>query len=268
VGALPEALRAPGPVAGMAEVTVALDRSWRFDQVRGIGALAAAINAGDAEAALAILADPAVPEVTLLAPGADPVAALGPLLDRLALSPEHAADPAAALACMEAMRVLCAHRDGPSGLRVVNAGIERWLAARGHLRLDGRFYAGRPVMVVQNDYVLGLFNGDTGITLDGPEGRRVWFSGAGAPRAFGPARLPGHETVFATTVHKAQGSEFDHVVVVLPPQVSPLVSRELLYTAVTRARQRVTLVADPAVFRAGVAARVVRASGLRARLGD
>jgi exodeoxyribonuclease V alpha subunit len=125
-------------------------------------------------------------------------------------------------------------------------------------------------MVTRNDYGLGLFNGDIGLVLDDPQqpGRRaaVFLGSDGQPRSLAPGRLPPHETVFAMSIHKSQGSEFDEVAVVLPERVSPILSRELLYTAVTRARRAVTIYAEADVLRACIERRVERASGLRDRL--
>ena len=130
------------------------------------------------------------------------------------------------------------------------------------------WYAGRPVMVLRNDYVLKLYNGDIGIAVPAATGDLLvhFRSGDGSFRAIAPRRLPEHETAFATTVHKAQGSEFDELVLVLPPSESRVLTRELLYTGVTRARDRVTLIGDPAALQRAIETPTVRHSGLRARL--
>jgi len=149
----------------------------------------------------------------------------------------------------------------------VNLLVREALRAEGLIAGQAEHYVGRPVMVTVNDYGLRLFNGDVGLVLPDPEqsdGLRVYFSSAdGSHRTFSPSRLPPHETVFAMSVHKSQGSEFDQVAVVLPAQLSPVISRELLYTAVTRARERVTIHAAPEVVEQAVAQRVERRSGLR-----
>jgi len=152
------------------------------------------------------------------------------------------------------------------GVEPVNAAVEGWLADEGLIRPEGRWYAHRPVLVTQNDYGVRLFNGDAGVVLPDETGElRVWFPGeaGGPPRALHPARLPPHASLWAMTVHRSQGSEFDRVVVLLPPQVSRILTRELLYTAVTRAKRQVTVVGSEEVIGGAVDRRVQRASGLR-----
>jgi exodeoxyribonuclease V alpha subunit len=136
---------------------------------------------------------------------------------------------------------------------------------------DG-MYLGRPILVTRNDYTLNLYNGDVGLIVEdrpGGDGRLALFLGAGdALRRLSPSRLPLHETAFAMSIHKSQGSEFDEVVVLLPDPISPLVTRELLYTAVTRARKKVVLHARREVLRQGIERRIERASGLRELLWE
>src|SRR5690606_40603770 len=128
-----------------------------------------------------------------------------------------------------------------------------------------RWYEGRPVMIARNDSALGLFNGDIGIALEREQGLRVWFAMPdGTIKSVQPSRLPEHETTWAMTVHKSQGSEFDHAALVLPTQLSPVVTRELIYTAITRARQRLSLYADDRVLVQAIATRTERRSGLSA----
>ena len=150
-------------------------------------------------------------------------------------------------------------------MRWWNRLIEAGLRTRG-VPTDG-WYVGCPVMVTANDYANSLFNGDLGVVVATADGRRsVAFPEGEGIRLVAPARLQSAETVHAMTIHKSQGSEFDHVVVVLPPADSPLATRELLYTAVTRARQQMTLVGDEAAIRAAIDRRVVRAGGLVGKL--
>jgi exodeoxyribonuclease V alpha subunit len=163
--------------------------------------------------------------------------------------------------------VLCAHRRGPFGQTAVNLAIEAALREAGLVSGRAERYASRPILITQNDYQARLFNGDVGVLLPDPrepERMRAHFAGEnGGTRDIAAARLPPHESVYAMSVHKSQGSEFDEVAIVLPPAVSPVLSRELLYTAVTRARSRVTLYAGRGVLEHCVVNAVQRASGLR-----
>ncbi|HEY8515116.1 MAG TPA: exodeoxyribonuclease V subunit alpha [Candidatus Binatia bacterium] len=246
---------------------VHLTRSWRYRPGSGIEALARAINAGDAARALEIVADPAYPDVTRVDPARDQ--ALSPALEAQVMdgfAPYfEASDAGERLRALERFRVLCAHRRGPHGVETANSEIESALATAGRIeRGGGATYAGRPIIVTRNDYQLELFNGDVGTIVEVGGRKLAFFAAAdGAQRLLSPARLPPHETVFAMTVHKSQGSEFDRVAVLLGDRPSPLMTRELLYTAVTRARQSVVLHATEEVIAAAVARPTERASGLR-----
>jgi exodeoxyribonuclease V alpha subunit len=180
----------------------------------------------------------------------------------------HAGDGRAALDGLGAVRVLCAHRHGPYGVAEWMPVIERWLvdAVPGY-GVGGRWYVGRPLLVTENDYGLQLYNGDTGVIIEtGDRGVRAVFERRGEPVLLSPARLGAVETVHAMTVHKSQGSQFGAVTVLLPDEASPLLSRELLYTAVTRTQRHLTVVGTEAAVRAAVARPVARASGLQAAL--
>ena len=258
----------PGQGPPIARSIVQLTRSWRYREDSGIGALARAVHRGDGAAALAVLGDPRHPDVELLAPRADGHLS-APLRARVVAGYRpylEAEDPAAALAAFDAFRVLCAHRRGPHGVEPVNREVAGLLVEEDLVALRGAHFPGRPVMVTRNDYAVGLFNGDVGLELAGPadSGVRAFFPGeGGALRALSPGRLPQHETVWAMSVHKSQGSEVDEVAVLLPVAPSRVLSRELLYTAVTRARERVVVYATPEIVRYAVEHRVERASGLR-----
>ncbi|MCR1781913.1 exodeoxyribonuclease V subunit alpha [Nocardioides carbamazepini] len=178
------------------------------------------------------------------------------------------AGPEAALAEIEGFRLLCAHRDGPYGVRVWNRYVEQWLAAEIGAPLGSAWYAGRPLLVTSNDYALDVYNGETGVVVTDPVGRpRAWIAGAGAPRPFAPARLDAIETMHAMTIHKSQGSQATRIAVLLPEEGSRLLSRELFYTAVTRARESLLVVGSEAAVRAAVTTTAQRATGLRHRLG-
>ncbi len=176
-----------------------------------------------------------------------------------------------ALAALDRHRLLCAHREGPFGAGHWNRQVERWLGEELGSPVGaawGReWYAGRPLLITANDYGLGLYNGDTGVVVrEGGGGLRAVVSSATAPLSLATARLSDVETMHAMTVHKSQGSQADEVTVLLPDDDSRLLSRELFYTAVTRAQSRVRVVAGEAAVRAAVDRRALRASGLRQRL--
>lgn len=174
-----------------------------------------------------------------------------------------------AVAALDTHRLLCAHRDGPFGVRSWNRQVERWLAEEVGEPVLGEWYVGRPLLVTTNDYALEVYNGETGAVVRAPDGRlRAWISGSERLRDFAPARLEAVETMHAMTVHKSQGSQAAHVTVLLPEADSRLLTRELFYTAITRAQEQVRVVASEAAVRAAVAREAQRASGLRDRLAQ
>ena len=276
-----EQIRAPTPsVPGvLQDAVVWFTHNFRFARDSGIGHLAALVNAGDAAQALDWLRSDSDPTVQWIDDGAPLPAArtleymrdgYAPLLQAVRDDP---ADHAAVSAAFAQFRVLCAVREGPRGVAALNAEFTRsWLSAlHGAQQAPASdWFVGRPVLVLRNDYVQKLFNGDVGIALPDETGQlMVYFSQPdGGFRAIAPVRLPQHETAFAMTVHKAQGSEFDRVMVVLPAQRSRVLTRELLYTGLTRARSRVTLCASAAVLGAAIGTTTQRHSGLLARLRE
>jgi len=173
---------------------------------------------------------------------------------------------AEALRRFDGFRVLCALHRGYCGVSALNTVIEEILAGHGLIERHGRWYRGRPVMITVNDYNLKLFNGDVGIVFndtDGDGSPRVCFPGTeGEVRMISPVRLPAHETVFAMTVHKSQGSEFDRVLLLLPPRDAAPLTRELIYTGLTRARVQAEVWGNESVFLDAVRRRVERDSGL------
>ena len=270
---------APGTDA--ASRVVRLTASHRFRQDSGIGRLAAAIASGDAPAALAALA---APDETALQPLAGPAG-----FDRLAAATAREGvapllrrwqqavplQPNSALAELPPpfapRRVLLAHRTGPFGVERFNRLVLRHLQAQGLAAGDDEFYLGRPIIVTRNDAATGLANGDTGVVVASEKtSRQVWFpdlAGAeGAPFLVAPGRLPAHESFFALTVHRAQGSEYDEVAFVPGPAESPVNTRELFYTAVTRARHKAIVYGGESAVAASVGRKTRRASGLAARL--
>jgi len=250
---------------------VQLTKNYRFSEGSGIGRLARAVTAGDAEEAIACLQDPSEPDIRRIDPEALPAAleeARTWLKSWLTeAEPEPVADR------FNRFRVLCAHRQGPFGVERINGILDRM--ARNLLDVpDHReWYPGRPVMVLKNDYRLHLSNGDIGWMLPEPaegryrDGGNVRFMQPdGRWIAVSPHRLPAHETAYAMTIHKSQGSEFDEVLVVLPERRSSILTRELLYTAVTRARRTVSIVGSEEIIRQAVATPIERYSGLMAAL--
>ncbi|GGF48290.1 RecBCD enzyme subunit RecD [Marmoricola endophyticus] len=253
--------RADSPVTSLLE-------THRFQG--SIAALEAALRADDADAVLHLLTTG--DGVELVDPGdADALAAFGQVSADAAYSVTLAAeagDGPAAVAALDAHRLLCGHRTGPWGVSGWNRRVERLLADRTGVTHYEEWYAGRPVLVLANDPGLGLYNGDTGVTVRRPDGRlRVVVPGAGGAQELATTRLSDVQTLYAMTVHKSQGSQAADVSVVLPPPESPLLTHELLYTAVTRAQHHVRVLGTEDAVRAAVARRVQRASGLARRLG-
>lgn len=256
-----------------APVTVARLRTvHRFGET--IGALAEALRAGDADAVVAALSagSPQVEWVGDDQP--DPRAYLRPLLTRHAgavLDAARRGDGDAALSALAEHRLLCAHRQGPHGVHAWNQLTELWLGEETGLTFYDPMYLGRPLLVTANDYATGVLNGDTGVVVasqrpDGTPVRMAVIEGPAGHQRFAPSRLGDVDTMHAMTIHKAQGSQAREITVLLPEADSPLLTRELFYTAVTRAQERVRVVGSEAVVRAAVERRVVRASGLRGRL--
>ncbi len=264
----------PPAGAAVGDGIVVLRRVHRFGG--GIAALATAVGRGDADAVSALLADPPEGVTWIDVDVGDPASAvaLAPVRARVVEAARAVAAAAAAgeapraLEALGAFRVLCAHRRGPHGVATWTARIEGWLAGElDGFAAGGRWYVGRPLLVTENDYGLRLYNGDTGVVVSGGAGGvRAAFERRGQVLAFRPTRLAAVDTVYAMTVHKSQGSQFDTAAVLLPAATSQVLTRELLYTAVTRARTRLVLAGTEDAVRAAVTRPVARASGLRDRL--
>ncbi|WP_244813840.1 AAA family ATPase [Caballeronia sp. Lep1P3] len=288
---------APANDAPLTDCVVWLARNYRFGLDSAIGRLSIAIRNGDVEACLAALdatqsaaaqhdaaaapaavliddAHPALTERTLahLAKGFGGYAdALSSVLEARRAAAGAAPEGEARLFdALNRFRVLCATRKGPRGVDELNARIAASVREQAGiaLALGAQWFAGRPVIVTRNDYALGLFNGDIGIALPGADGAlRVTFRLAdGSLRYVSPAALPPHDTAFALTVHKSQGSEFDHAALVLPAGFVRVLSRELVYTAITRARRRIEVIGSATIFAQAVDAPTRRDSGLASRM--
>jgi exodeoxyribonuclease V alpha subunit len=284
---------APAGHAPLDQHVAMLRHSHRFSGASGIGALAAAINAGDAARARAVFGE--FDDVSLAAPSPAAIATLAiegrdgapgyrHYLDWIERErpPVGASDEdiarwgRGALRAYAGFQLLCATRQGEHGVVAQNARIAQGLLDRGLIDATGGWYEGRPVILTRNDYALGLMNGDVGVTLWVPDGQggmalRVAFAvmdehGGERVRFVVPSRLAALETVFAMTVHKSQGSEFGHTALALPPEPSPVLTRELVYTGVTRARRWFTLLASPDILGHAVRQKTQRASGLLRRL--
>ncbi|WP_373500862.1 exodeoxyribonuclease V subunit alpha [Desulfococcus sp.] len=266
-----EALACPGTensAPGLSDSIVLLRKSYRFGENSGIARASREINAGNGKSTLAVLESDACPDVRWRAlPRSEGMArairdaVIGGYGPYLACRD----DPPAAFQAFDRFRILAALRQGPFGVARLNEIAEDVLRGEGLIQPKGTWYPGRPVMVTRNDYPLRLFNGDVGITLQDPRGKlRVCFPDAReGVRSFSPLRLPEHETVYAMTVHKSQGSEFGHVALILPDQESPVMTRELLYTGITRAVRSVEVWGVASLLVKAAGRPIERRSGLR-----
>ncbi len=257
---------------GMKDAVIPLKKSYRFSSSSGIGALSRAVNEGDGAGAYDLLREANAADIRWQhLPRPEALEAAMKDLAVSGFSGYFQPIPAGKmLDLFGRFRILCALREGPYGVLALNRLMEHLLRQAGLIRQAGRWYPGRPVMVIKNDYPLRLFNGDMGITLPDPDGNqalRVFFpSPDGGVRKFPPLRLPEHETVYAMTVHKSQGSEFDRVLLILPDRDAPVLTRELIYTGITRARMQVEIWGEERTFCRAVSRRIQRSSGLREAL--
>ncbi|UPG84733.1 exodeoxyribonuclease V subunit alpha [Luteibacter aegosomatis] len=283
-----------GDARALDQRVVMLRHSHRFGAKSGIGELASAINRGDPAAArrafessmgdIAMHAPSAAAIATLAIEGRDGAPGYRAWFDWIERERPAADAPFAsfeawgsrALRAHARFQLLCASRHGDHGVVGQNERIARGLVERGYVDAGRDWYEGRPVMVTRNDYALGLMNGDVGVTLWIPDGQggmalRVAFGlldehGRERVRFVVPSRLAAVDTVYAMTVHKSQGSEFEHTALALPAEPSPVLTRELLYTGVTRARTHFTLLAGGDIVAYAVGRKTKRASGLLRRL--
>ena len=260
---------------GLTDAVVALTHSYRFDASSDIGRLAAALRAGDGE-----FPGSSDHSVERMAPLDDVELArelsgfwqgyLGRAMSLVTRESTDRADANELLVAFDRQRVLCSRNGGPGGATAINTLIESQLVDMG-LRLPGAvFYPGRPVLITRNDYNLGLFNGDIGVTVPMPgeedDGQYLVVFPGDESRTFLASRLPEHQTCFAMTVHKSQGSEFDNVMLLLSEEASEealsLLTRELLYTAVTRARQSLKILSPEDRWRNAISRSAARMSGM------
>lgn len=255
-----------------------LRKSYRFNENSGIGALARASNQGDfkqwSQAKNHDFSDLSFLDLTdesyqlFIKQAANEYARFINQIDPTSM------DDNAVLAIHDAFskyQILCALKDGPLGVNGLNEAVEAQLNKNNVIDTSRAWYAGRPIIVAENDYGLNLYNGDVGIVLpkliEGKTILKACFIGSDQiVRWLQPSRLPKHQTVYAMTIHKSQGSEFDHVALVLPDYHLPILSKELLYTGITRAKSALTLLSKGPVIRTALSQKVKRASGLRERL--
>jgi len=254
-------------VEALPDNTIELQKTYRFDAA--IAGLSRAVNRGDIETARQLLAGSESAQTRILSEPlwefagnryheymrlVDKAGEVG--MERI-------------FAVFNGFRILCALRRGPAGVHGINAMMEQYLYRKGYDCPAKTWYPGRPVLITRNDYSLDLYNGDVGIALPDPEdgGIRVVFQRSdGTFKTCLPFRLPACETAYAMTIHKSQGSEFDDVVVVLPEKDNPILSRELVYTAVTRARRQVLVCAEEEILRQALERKIRRYSNLKDRL--
>jgi len=251
--------------AGFQDVLVLLKKSYRFDDASGIGRASAAINRGQGRDAIEALKNSSdctfrsFTQTQAMYRALDAVAVEG-FGDYLRCrTAEEALDR------FSSFMILCALRQGPAGVEAVNERVRGALERAGLIAPRGRWYRGQPLMVTRNLPAFGLFNGDIGLIWPDPREQgalRAFFPTPAGLKSFSPSRIPELATVFAMTVHKSQGSEFDEVLILLPESSSPILSRELIYTALTRARSKARLWGSEAVLREAIARAVQRQSGL------
>jgi exodeoxyribonuclease V alpha subunit len=265
---------------------VVLKRVHRYGE--SIASVADAIRSGDGDGVVDALRAAEPSEVTWIpvdvadgggiygATNPKVEAALGPVRlavvasGRAVIESASRGDSSVALERLRKFRMMCAHRRGPHGVAAWTVQAELWLAAEiPGFDVAERDYVGRPLLITENDYELRLYNGDTGVVVQtDPDRVSAVFDRDGELVAITPSRLAAVETVYAMTIHKSQGSQFGTAAVLLPDPASRILTRELLYTAVTRARERLILVGTEEMVRAAVARPVARASGLRERLWE
>jgi exodeoxyribonuclease V alpha subunit len=257
------------PESGLNDCIVHLQKSYRFGPDSGIGAVGMAVNQGNGGEALTSLRDEPYKDISWsdLPSVNDLPTALTHIIIKGFAECLRSHDPREIFQQFDGFRILSGLREGPYGVVALNTLVQQILKDKEVIEPNKVWYRGRPVMITRNDYNSRLFNGDVGLVLPDPEADndlRVFFpSTDGTLRRFHPLRLPEHETVYAMTVHKSQGSEFDRILLILPDRDSPVLCRELIYTGITRARKRVEIWGRESVFYSAISRRIQRMSGLR-----
>jgi exodeoxyribonuclease V alpha subunit len=254
---------------GIGDCIVTLRKSYRFKRKSGIATVSRAVNEGEGDRARELITGGEYKDIQWhgLPHFKDLAQAIRKKVVQGFGDYLKAGEPQEIFALFNRFRILCALREGPYGVLSINGIVEQILKEKGLITLNERWYRGRPILINRNDYNLQLFNGDVGILLqdsDSNNNLRAFFQTPdGNLRKIHPLRLPEHETVYAMTVHKSQGAEFDQVVLMLTDRDSPVLARELVYTGLTRAKEKVEIWGEEAVFDMSVARRTERMSGLR-----
>ncbi len=258
---------------GLYDCMVVLEKNYRFTGSSGIGELSRAVNRGETDKVLCLMKNNH--DQMFWKEISQPNDLSHFLAERVIKGYSdylNTEDPYRALELFKKFKILCAVKIGSIGVNAVNRLVEQVLIREGLIEPDGSssnpWYKGRPVLITRNDYSLKLFNGDMGITMPAPDSNSkdlyVYFLGdSGELRWFLPYRLPEHETVYAMTVHKSQGSEFDNVLLILPERDYPVLTRELFYTGITRARKTVSIWATEDVLKTTISRKIERTSGLK-----
>ena len=260
------------PQSYLADCIVNLKTNYRFAADSHILKLGRAVNSGDTDAAIELItagSDHDYEVFSEIYRSPEFYLDLAKIIEHEYRQYFMAADPHEALKLFAKFKILCAVRKGEYGVNKINNLAEQVLSAKGLIRHtpgSGPWYSKRPVLITHNDYNLGLFNGDIGIALNNPETGKldVCFSGmSGKIRRFPWQTLPEHETAYAMTVHKSQGSEFDRILLILPDSDSPVLTRELIYTGITRAKKRAAVRGTKQILKESLNRQINRTSGLR-----
>jgi exodeoxyribonuclease V alpha subunit len=253
-----------------------LKKNYRFAEGSGIYGLSRSVNQGDADTAIKLLnpikGDKSIEWEKLTLPN-DLTRKFKKRILEWYSAYLKTDDPRKALELLNRFKVLCALKKGPFGVEALNKVAERVLVQQGLIAPGKQWYRGKPILITRNDYHLGLFNGDLGVIMSvqgsGSEDLYAFFPGtAGEFKRFLPQRIANHETAYAMTVHKSQGSEFEEVLLVLPDKDYPFLTRELIYTAITRARKKVSIWGTEKICIAAIKQKIVRTSGLRDALWE
>lgn len=251
------------------DFAVSLKHSYRIENRSAIGPAGMAVNCGDSQKLFEIIRDAPPEQLSFqkISDRAELKHKLGKQVDAHFLPYFGMRNISEALNAFNGFKILAALREGYFGISSLNLMIEEIISEKLALYRKGPFYHGQPVMISRNDYRNRLFNGDTGMIWKAPGGKsqlRAYFpSEEGKLRDFSPSHLPQNETAYAVTIHKSQGSEYDSVLIIMPDKISPLLSRELIYTAVTRARKKVEIWGTPDIIDYAVKSRIIRSSGLK-----